>query len=143
MKVTIAELKKQGYKIKIRHNRISQADFKTCQNMRDLTTQVFEIPALTPEGKVVFERVTKSLSWEKIERLVNPDYKGIKEFVDEEIAPRGGFCEVAIVDKDGVEYDGWADCSLADNYNRKRGIAIAFNRAAANLPASYVEPVEG
>ena len=158
MKVTIEELKKQGYNIKIRHNRISQADFKTCQNMRALTTQSFNVPVLTPDfeamvdddgnlyfaSRVAYEKVDRSLSWDKIENLVNPEYKGIKEFKEnEEIAPRGGFTEVVIVDKDGVEYEGRADCSLADNYCRKRGIAIAFSRAAANLVSASVEPVEG
>ena len=45
------------------------------------------------------------------------------------VNPRGGITQVSITTPDGRELFGEAECSFEDNYNKKRGVAIAIGRA--------------
>lgn len=47
----------------------------------------------------------------------------------EGIWPRGGRCSVTVTTPDGKVLSGVSECSIKDNFDRKRGLAIALGRA--------------
>lgn len=49
------------------------------------------------------------------------------------LSPYGGYTEASIFDENGNEYNGFTECSLKDNFNKKVGVNKALNRAAAEM----------
>lgn len=60
------------------------------------------------------------------------DLHHVTDIPSEHILPRGGLTTVIITDEFGNEYKGEAHCSEKDNYCRKTGVSIAFDRALLN-----------
>jgi len=50
---------------------------------------------------------------------------------DGSISPRGGSTDLKVISPEGVEYSGWSECSLEDNFNKRFGVRIALGRALA------------
>lgn len=109
----ITDLKAKGYRVTVSHFRISSADFATAKTMNELGVK----------------------NWAKIERLVCPTYLLRSAFSENgyDISPRGGRTEVRVVAPDGLEFYGEANCSLADNYCRNKGITMALGRLVGIL----------
>ena len=49
--------------------------------------------------------------------------------------PRGGRTDVTVTTPQGTQLHAVADCSLADNFDRKRGLQIALGRALKHFEA--------
>lgn len=49
------------------------------------------------------------------------------------LSPQGGRTIVQLATPDNQELEGVANCSQLDNYNKKRGVQIALNRALKSL----------
>lgn len=80
-----------------------------------------------------WEEYTEELRHEEeIRELI---YQKRMAYGDSDIAffPRGGTTEVTLILSDGREVTGRADCSLQDNYNKKLGKHIAYQRALKKL----------
>lgn len=43
--------------------------------------------------------------------------------------PTGGYTEVEVITPDGQVLNGFANCSVYDNYNKRIGVQIALGRA--------------
>lgn len=45
------------------------------------------------------------------------------------VLPHGGTCEVEVMAPDGCIFKGTSQCSILDNFDRRRGLTIALGRA--------------
>ena len=104
----ISNLKNRGFEIHVAHYRVPAHDFQVCRELNRFGMK----------------------NWRKIQDKVNPGMYLRSYFMDNncEISPRGGRCVVIATDKNGAEFVGIAECSIADNYCRSEGVRKALGR---------------
>lgn len=97
---TVAEARRNGFKVRVGHYRISYEDGKFLGTM---------------------PKKLKEEMWED-SLVLDSDY------ADKGYFPRGGRTSVEL-EKDGKTSFGISECSFLDNYNKKVGVEIALRRA--------------
>jgi len=105
---TLAELRKAGYVIDIKHNRL----FKTARIRENGTLEVKTFLRDIPSMTVSLDD----------EAAINPT----------ELLAKGGMTEVWVTDPEtSAEFYGFAKCHPADNYDKRAGVNEALKRVAA------------
>jgi hypothetical protein len=103
-KMTVEDLRKDGYKVRVIHSRYYHR-------------------------KVYYDDVPELLNKRELESFNENISEPFDYLVCEDILARGGRAVVDITCPDGTELQGVSECSVDENYNRKKGITIAIGRA--------------
>ena len=90
MNINVHELRKQGYKVRIKH-------FRKYYNIKDQKTR----------GEYERDTIYKYSAY---------------------VLAKGGETRVELTSPNGQEFVGIAKCSKKENYNRRKGVTIAFGR---------------
>lgn len=104
MNVNVHELRKQGYKVRIKHKR---------------------------EYENWFTQMTRG-EYEREVQELNQDTHDKAYVYSERVLSKGGTTIVELTTPQGEEIVGVAKCSKKENYNRKKGCQIAFGRIFSN-----------
>lgn len=117
MNKSIADIRREGFRVKVNHYRFRNDDIK---KVRSLAVKSYDSNYLNKEQT-------------RIAKLLNVEPFHASSFGDgRNISSLGGVTEV-ILEKDGASYLGASHCALVDNYNRTNGITRALGRALNNV----------
>lgn len=103
--VTVASLRRDGYKVRVTHKR----DYFTVETYGEVQE------GQTPECLIVFYRLTRK------------EAEG--RFTTKDLSSFGGATLVEITCPDGRQLVGKANCNDKDQFNRKLAVRIALGRA--------------
>lgn len=119
MQNTVENLRKQGFKVFVRHYRFSNVDNRLhpLQECRDLVEKIIESrPKL------------KELNLDTVFNVQDVN-------LINHINPRGGKVEVEIITPKGESFKASTECSRNDNYRKTTGLQIALGRALKQIQA--------
>lgn len=107
---SVNELRAAGFKVKCTHYRAFNCFFEQC--------------------KTGFKQVTQLLTRREFEDMfANTGDDELQYTYSNCVLPYGGYTHVSVITPEGVELNGYADCSVTENYNKRIGVAIALGRA--------------